>query len=1525
MKRSKVWLLALSAILCLTVLAVGCNKSQGGTAGLQSVTIVNKTELAADWYIGGDARTVQVTLSPDSYTTENTDVMVGSSDIGVVSVDGMTLRPVGAGTATVTVTAGTKTDSVDITVKPVLTGIAITNKAALASAWVTGEADRTVEFALAPDAFTEANTTVTVRSSDPAVVSVSGKTLTAVAIGTTTITVQAGEFTDTVEVGVRPPLESLTVTNKADLAADWVLGSGDRTVEVALTPVEYYTPDNTEITITSSTDAIRVEGRTLKAVGLADSTTITVSVKGQTETFTVATLLGDPVVTLTGDVSDDTIKLVEGDTVSLQATAATCDGTDLTADMSTTLSDTDNMTLSLNSLTVSKQGTYTITYEVADPRDDTKATTKELTVNVYRKIFSQMGNNFSVTDALKPDAEQEVTNSNNGFSSAQFNIAPSKLYYAEVTFDMPGTPGQDKVGMGHFVQGNTRRWLASDINRGNDKNHYIKDFNTDAMSAWSLDTTGEYYSFYSWQIDRYRGITDSTSNHVKYAVARQGDYFYTFVNDEYVAGTSLEYYREQDTLPGIFGFNLAPWTMSNIAFVAGTEAQTKIDALLAGSKIITSYVPNQWYTIPTGVQNGEITPEKGVNLEFTNSNAGFNGSVLSPYMYFDKNFTVEWEYEMSAQGSGTSRMLLEIRNSDYGPELLQLGARFSSNQFLLDAPQKPEAEKWYQPNLENATKVKFKVSRVLTDTYAEYTMTATNMDDPTKTYTRTIFWGQDDLASWKQPVLFLWHNENVSGKYSNIRWRVDEPGTTGLQSVSITNKDALTATWNLEDADRTVEVAFAPDLYNTANIPMTVTSSDTDVITVTGKKLSAVGAGTATITVTAGNRTDSVDITVTAALTGITIANKAELAATWLTTEPDREVEVLLTPEGYFTPANTEVTVTSSAPGVVSVNGMILQPVAQGTATITVTAGTFSDTVEVTVVPPLESLTVTNKTELSADFTIGGAGRTIEVALAPDDYYTPDNTEITVTSSAPDAIRVDGMTLTAVGLADSVTITVSAKGQSDTFTVKTVLGDPVITLTGNITNDTVEVLQGAEFALTAAAATCDGTDLTEAMSTTLSDTDSMTLTEGKLTVSVPGDYTITYAVADSRDNTLTAEKVLTVKVYRKIFGDTDGAFHVTDEMKANAEQQVTNTNNGFTSAKFNIAPSKLYYAEIKFDSEDEQTNANQIGLAHFTADNRSRYLVSTVARGNMDHKVKDFDTSTGWSLDTTGSCYALYSYQLGNNRKVNDTDSKHFKYAVARAGDYFYTFVNDEYVDCVTFEYYRNNDTLPGIFGHKLNNGWTMSNIVYVAGDEAQAKLDALLAGSKQITAYAPDTWASGSTDRTNYTGGEISDEKGVNVTFNKNNAGFNDSMISPYMYFDKNFTLEWEYEMKSYNESAGQPRMLLEVRDWKYGSEIVQFGADYKTKKFLLNTPQKPESEKWFEREFGTATKMKFTISRVVTDTYAEFTMTASDANDPTNTATRTIQWNADNKDTWNQPVLFLWHNTDVSGEYTNIHWTVD
>lgn len=807
MKKKNLWIFALAAMMCFSfvLFMVGCTDDT--LPPLESLTITNEDALTEEWYVGDEDRTVEVAYSPDSYTQENTETVVTSSNTSAVSVSGMTLHAVAPGTAAITVSVGEVSDTVSVTVSPTLEGVSITNKDALTAEWILGTADRTVEVAYSPDSFTEQDTPFTVESSDEEVIEADGSTLKAVGVGTATITVSAG-------------------------------GKQDR------------------VSITTSVTA--------------------------------------PVLTIDGfEDAEDVFELVEDMHVTIpEAEAIACDGSDISEYIQVTVSDTGKMEIDRqNRLTVSEKGDYTFTYTVSDPRDSSKTTSQTIDVKAYRKVFGSSNASFKVENEFVSDTEQKATLTSTGMVYAEYNEPAGDVYYAEVVYDVSNPSNRNIVGMGHFVPGDSSRYIFSGINRG-DRNFYVLD-HTKNDTLWNGESTTDYYdenlSLYQYQMTAYRGLTDTDAMHVKYATARIGNMFYFFINDQYVSGVAFEYYYDTATVPGLTCRNtVANETdtisvgMSNMATLHGEDALEKVDALLrGGSGIVTTY-NNDWndYKV-TQFAEGEgqdarindATAERGRNFDYINTANSFNESCVSPQLFFEGDFTFSWDYRATGYDQAQANnavMMLELRTWRYVNEAVQFGAKYgdANYRYLLNSPNSENEEHAFTDDSKGS---RFTITRVVESDHAEITMTIVNLATNEK-YSRTIQWTGN---KWDEPVMVMWHNTYIAGEYSNITWSVDEADIQTaidmaavegymVDSVSISNKEALQAAWLAGGADRTVEFTYAPASLPQDLVVASVTSSDPDIIAVEGMTLKAVGIGTATITLSAGGKQDTVAIEVTA-------------------------------------------------------------------------------------------------------------------------------------------------------------------------------------------------------------------------------------------------------------------------------------------------------------------------------------------------------------------------------------------------------------------------------------------------------------------------------------------------------------------------------------------------------------------------------------------------------------------------------------------------------------------------------------
>lgn len=507
-----------------------------------------------------------------------------------------------------------------------------------------------------------------------------------------------------------------------------------------------------------------------------------------------------------------------------------------------------------------------------------------------------------------------------------------------------------------------------------------------------------------------------------------------------------------------------------------------------------------------------------------------------------------------------------------------------------------------------------------------------------------------------------------------------------------------------------------------------------------------------------------------------------------------------------------------------------------------------------------------------------------------------------------------------------------------------------------------------------------------------SDTDISIINNNRVKVDKCGDnYKVTFTAVDSHIADRCGGAELNVVGARKLFADKQGSFTVTKEFAPSAEQVVECSEVGYIGKKFNIAPSMVYYAEATFNRKEtagkgeDYINTRGIGMGHFAASNENRILTSFVMNGHYNHKIKDYDLTrdidTGMAfLETEPDTDIVYSWRLGLYRGLFDHEEVYsrgnVKYAVARVDDDFFAFVNDKYVACVSPEYYRNIDTVPGLFGLRLND-YEMTSIYYENGDNAEVKVGKLLKGGIGIvSAYVPDKWAIKSKGDGNFTVHEASEERDAYVSFNNSVSDFNDGMLSPYVYFDGDFTFEFDYKLnaRTVNDPLTEYGMIIDLRNRLYHESIVRFGTETridnastlqarylsqpyalinyneetgeKVYGFVYRYPFNDENGTLFENAWSseryTAVNsygVRFRVSRLIEGngdqrkafiTYTAVTLD-KDGNETSDIYKAVLEYSENTKsmyhpDRYNDAFGVLQialHNQFVSGEYSNIRWT--
>ena len=324
---------------------------------LESISL-DRTELTLQ---KGETDKLEVIFNPDN-TTDDKTVSWTSSDEAVVSINSEgIIAGVGIGNAVIRATVGNKTAECIVTVNAKLVSIEL-NKTE--TTLKKGDTEKlTVTYN--PEDTTD-DKTVIWTTSDEAVVTVSEDgTVTAVKAGTATITAKVGEHTATAKVTVIIPLESIEL-NKTETT----LKKGDTEKLTVTYNPEDTTDDKTVIWTTSDEAVVTVsEDGTVTAVK-AGTATITAKVGEHTATAKVTVII--PLESIELNKTETTLK--KGDTEKLTVTYNPEDTTDDKTVIWTT-SDEAVVTVSEDgTVTAVKAGTATITAKVGEHTATAKVT-----------------------------------------------------------------------------------------------------------------------------------------------------------------------------------------------------------------------------------------------------------------------------------------------------------------------------------------------------------------------------------------------------------------------------------------------------------------------------------------------------------------------------------------------------------------------------------------------------------------------------------------------------------------------------------------------------------------------------------------------------------------------------------------------------------------------------------------------------------------------------------------------------------------------------------------------------------------------------------------------------------------------------------------------------------------------------------------------------------------------------------------------------------------------------------------------
>ena len=294
----------------------------------------------------------------------------------------------------------------------------------------------------------------------------------------------------------------------------------------------------------------------------------------------------------------------------------------------------------------------------------------------------------------------------------------------------------------------------------------------------------------------------------------------------------------------------------------------------------------------------------------------------------------------------------------------------------------------------------------------------------------------------------------VSGGTVTITAKVGEKTATAevtvsvpIESISLDKSEVKLVKGGTE----TLTVTITPE-DTTEDKTVTWTSSNEAVAAVNDGTVTAVSGGTVTITAKVGEKTATADVTVSVPLESISL-DKSEVTLVKGKTE---KLTLTITPED--TTEDKTVTWTSSNEAVAAVNDGTVTAVGGGTATITAKVGEKTATAEVTVIIPIEKISL-DKSEAALK-----KGETVKltVTITPED--TTEDKTVTWTSSDEAVATVNDGTVTAVG---SGTATITAAVKDSDITAECIVTVDTKVQNVSLDNETATLNIGDSFQLTA--------------------------------------------------------------------------------------------------------------------------------------------------------------------------------------------------------------------------------------------------------------------------------------------------------------------------------------------------------------------------------------------------------------------------------------------------------------------------
>ena len=399
--RSSPFFSVFSILLLLLTISAACNKKPTDVA-VSSIKL-NMTSIT---FHAGETVELSATISPDNATYKT--VTWSSSNTSIATVTDGKVTALAVGSTTIIAQCGNVKAECSVTVRPIdVTSIRLNKTSVMLHTGETVELTATVS----PDNATDK--TVTWSSSNTSISTVIDGEVTALAVGSTTITAQCGNIKAECSVTVSPIDVTSIRLNKTSV----MLHTGE-TVELTAT----VSPDNaTDKTVTWSSSNTRIatvtDGEvTALAVG---STTITAQC-GNVKAECSVTV--NPINVTSIRLNRTSVTLSTGETIELTATVSPDNATNKTVTWSS--SNTSTATVTDGKVTALAVGSTTIIAQCGNVKAECSVTVSPINVTSIRlnrtSVSLSAGDIIELTATVSPD---NATNKTVTWISSNTSIA----------------------------------------------------------------------------------------------------------------------------------------------------------------------------------------------------------------------------------------------------------------------------------------------------------------------------------------------------------------------------------------------------------------------------------------------------------------------------------------------------------------------------------------------------------------------------------------------------------------------------------------------------------------------------------------------------------------------------------------------------------------------------------------------------------------------------------------------------------------------------------------------------------------------------------------------------------------------------------------------------------------------------------------------------------------------------------------------------------------------------------------------